>query len=70
MAATYTWSNSGTDWGTASNWGGTIPASSDIGLFNLPSYSNQPSVGETNSLGGIWDTGSGSLAIGGGSTLT
>ena len=73
LAATYTWSNLGINWATPANWGGTAPGSGDIGLFNVPSgtgYSFGPNVAETNSIGGIWDTGSAQLTISGASTLT
>ena len=36
-AATYTWSNTvaaNPYWSTASNWGGTVPSGTDVGLFN------------------------------------
>ena len=69
LAATYTWGSAGTDWNTASNWGGTVPGSADVGLFNRSGYSFLPNVGETDVVGGIWDTGSGSLTIGGASNL-
>ncbi len=69
-AATQTWSNLGTDWGTASNWFGALPGPTDAALFNLGAYSAQPNVGETSSVGGLWSTGSGPLTIGGTSPLT
>jgi autotransporter-associated beta strand protein len=66
IAATLTWSNSGTTWSTASNWGGTAPGSSDIGLFNLnAAYTYQPSLTSAAAVGGVWDTGSGPVTIGG-----
>ena len=69
-AAVLTWSNSGTAWNTASNWGGTAPGSFDTGLFSLSgSYTYQPNLTATATVGGLWDTGSGTLTIGG-STLT
>ena len=67
--AVYTWSNVGTDWGTASNWGGILPGSTDVGLFNLSGYTSQPNVGEPCLIGGLWGMGSGSVAVGGGNTL-
>ena len=70
-AATLTWSNSGTTWSAASNWGGTAPGSSDTALFNYgPTYTYQPTLSSGTAVGGLWDTGSGSLTIGGASTLT
>ena len=69
-AATLTWSNLGTDWGTASNWGSTAPGSADIALFNYgPTYAYQPNLSSGTAVGGLWDTGSGTLTIGG-SALT
>jgi autotransporter-associated beta strand protein len=41
-ATTYTWANSGTDWGTAANWtggaAGTFPGSSSTDIAVLPSH--------------------------------
>ena len=69
-AATLTWSNSGTAWNTASNWGGILPGSGDVALFNYgPAYTYQPNLSSGTAVGGLWDTGSGSLTISG-STLT
>jgi autotransporter-associated beta strand protein len=64
-AATLTWSDSGADWSTPSNWGGSLPGPGDTALFNAASYAFQPSLSSTASLGGVWDTGGGALAIGG-----
>ena len=71
-SATFTWSSTatGTDWNVASNWGGTLPGSADIGLFSAASYSSQPSLTSAASIGGIWGTGSGAVTIGGTSALT
>ena len=71
-AATFTWNASATgpNWNVTSNWGGTVPGAADIGLFNAASYAFSPSLSSTASLGGIWDTGSTSLTIGGTSALT
>jgi fibronectin-binding autotransporter adhesin len=69
QAATYTWSNSGTAWSAASNWGGTTPSSTDIGQFASSSYTN-PTVDVSSSLGQLYATGSGPLSIGGANTLT
>ena len=70
--ATITWNSiaPGPDWNMASNWGGTIPGSTDIGLFSAASYNSQPSLSSTAALGGIWDTGGGAVTIGGTSALT
>ena len=68
-AATDTWNpGSSGSWGTAGNWSIAVPGSGDIALFSSASYTYQPSLTSTASLGGIWDTGSGSLSISG-STL-
>ncbi len=71
-SATLTWSSTaaGTSWSDASNWGGTLPGSADIGFFSAASYTSQPALTSTASVGGIWDTGSGSITIGGSSALT
>ena len=68
--AVLTWSNSGTTWAVASNWGGQTPGSVDIALFNLSSYNYQPAVSSGTTVGGIWDTGSATLTVSGASTLT
>jgi autotransporter-associated beta strand protein len=52
------------------NWGGTLPGSADVALFSAASYVSQPSLTTTASVGGIWDTGSGAVTIGGTSALT
>ena len=69
---TFAWSNSGTAWSTGASWGGTAPGSGDIALFNRNSpYTNLPSIDAVSlSVGGIYDTGSGTLAIGGSNALT
>ena len=64
-AATLTWSDSGTDWNTPSNWGGSVPGSGDTALFNAASYNNQPSLSSPASVGGIWGTGGGTVTIDG-----
>ena len=69
-AAICTWQDTGTVWNIGSNWGGTPPGSGDIGLFNLNStYLYQPALSAAASVGGLRDTGSGSLTVSG-STLT
>jgi autotransporter-associated beta strand protein len=71
-AATRTWNNTatGTSWSVSSNWGGFVPLSTDIGQFASPSYNAQPSLITSASIGGIWVTGSGNVAISGTSPLT
>ena len=69
-AAVLTWSNSGTAWNAASNWGTATPGSGDVGLFNLNNaYTYQPVLTSAGTIGGVWDAGSGSVAISG-SALT
>src|SRR6516165_2426594 len=66
----YTWANVGPDWGTAANWGGTVPTAVDIGLFNSPLYLFEPNLGAPNAVGGVWSTGSGNVMVtGNGLTL-
>ena len=70
QAATLTWSNSGTAWNAASNWGTATPGAYDTALFNLnAAYTNQPTLTATASVGGLWDTGSGAITVSG-SALT
>ena len=71
-AAVFTWSSTttGTNWNVAANWGGTVPGSTDIGLFSSASYTSQPSLVSAASIGGVWDTGSGAVTIGGTNALT
>ena len=71
-SATFTWSSAATatDWNTASNWGGTLPGSADIGVFSAAAYNSQPSLTSTAAVGGIWDIGAGNVTIGGTSALT
>ncbi len=69
-AATYTWANTGTDWGNGANWGGTPPGGSDVGQFTLPSYNFQPNVAELDTIGGVWNTGAGAVTVTGSSILT
>ncbi len=68
-ASTYTWANVGATWGTAANWGGTVPGAADVGQFNLGSYSFQPTLAAAAPIGGLWDTGAGAVTISG-SALT
>ncbi len=69
-SATDTWTGTGTNWSDASNWGGAVPGSSDIGLFSAASYTSQPSLVSPAAVAGIWDTGSGTITVGGSSALT
>ncbi len=71
-SATRTWNSTATatGWSIASNWGGTVPGSADIGRFAAASYTSQPSLTTTANVGGIWDTGGGAITIGGNSALT
>jgi autotransporter-associated beta strand protein len=62
----YTWANAGTNWGTPANWGGTVPTGADIGLFNAASYTSEPNLAATFAVGGVWSTGSGTVAVTGG----
>jgi autotransporter-associated beta strand protein len=56
-------------WNVPSNWGGTVPSGTDAALFNLGAYTYQPNLTAPASVGVLWNTGSGSLAITG-SALT
>ncbi len=70
-AATFTWNANATGptWNTASNWGGSVPGTADVGAFAGASYVSQPSLSSIASVGGLWDTGAASVAISG-SALT
>ena len=68
-AATYNWASVGTTWNTPGNWGGTVPGASDVGQFGLGSYTSQPTLTATSSIGGLWNTGGGAVTVSG-STLT
>ena len=71
LAATFTWSGSGAaDWGTAGDWvNNALPGAGDVALFSGPSYYNyQPTLAAAYPVGGLWDTGTASLTVGG-STL-
>ena len=65
----YTWANVGSDWGTAANWGGTVPAGADTGLFNADTYPFEPNLAGHFTVGGVWSTGSGNVTVTG-SALT
>ena len=71
FADTFTWSNTGTDWLTGTNWANlAVPGAGDAALFNSGSYTGtQPNLSAATSVGGIWDTGAGSLTVTG-NTLT
>ncbi len=67
FAGTYTWTGGTTaDWATANNWTNhAVPGGADIALFPGTSYNNQPNVGVAAAAGGLWDTGSAGVSIGG-----
>ena len=57
---------SDSDWSNAANWGGTAPGPSDVGLFSSnAAYPNQPNLTAASAIGGLWNTGSASVSIGG-----
>ena len=59
-----------TTWGTSTNWDTGVPGSSDNAVFNS-TFSNQPSLAATATVGGLWITGSvGQNITISGSTLT
>ena len=65
-ADTYTWANVGTDWNTPGDWANNaVPGSADVAFFNLGAYTSQPNLSAASSASGIWDTGGGSVTIGG-----
>jgi autotransporter-associated beta strand protein len=70
-AATFSWNSAGgADWGTASNWlNNAVPGGADVASFSGGSYAAQPNLAAAFSLGGLWDTGTAALTVGG-STLT
>ncbi len=45
----------GTDWGTNGNWDTGSPSADDVGVFNS-TFTNQPSLGNNKSAGGVWMT--------------
>ena len=65
----YTWANVGSDWGTAANWGGTVPSGANTGLFNTASYPFEPNLAANYAVGGVWSTDSGNVTVTG-SALT
>lgn len=71
QAATKTWNNAGTDWNTAGNWTGGLPAAADIALFDS-TFANQPSLSGAGNAGAIWATTglNQDVTIGGASILT
>jgi fibronectin-binding autotransporter adhesin len=72
-AAIWTWNPDGSDpsWSTASNWGGSVPGGADIAQFASNSfYAAQPAVTASATVGGIWVTGAGAIALGGSNSLT
>ena len=73
VAANYTWNaSSGTAWSSAADWvNNAVPIPGSVALFNSSSYTKQPSTGSTaESVGAVWDTGTGPLTISGTSVLT
>jgi hypothetical protein len=57
------WKNTGTDWGTAGNWIGTVPGSTDVAAFTNATSANQPSLGADFSLGMLWKAGTGTITV-------
>jgi fibronectin-binding autotransporter adhesin len=72
FANTYSWNSlaTSTTWNVTSNWSaGGPPSNTDVAEFNSSSYALQPSLTAAAIVGGLWDTGSGTVGIGG-SALT
>ncbi len=66
-ATVFTWGNVGSDWGAAGNWSplGPPTGGTAVAQFTSPSYSFQPTLVSTSqTLGGIWDNGAGTVTIG------
>jgi len=57
------WTGTGTDWGTAGNWIGTVPGSTDVAAFTNATYTSQPSLGADFSLGMLWKAGTGTITV-------
>lgn len=71
QATVRTWSNVGTVWGTAANWGGTTPGTGDDALFNSASYTGfQPNFSANAALGMFQSSGAGAITFTGTQTLT
>src|SRR2546421_12556216 len=72
FATDRTWSGGTSVWGTGTNWSGSVaPASADNAVFSS-TFSNQPTLGATATVGGLWMTGSvgQNVTIGGTFALT
>ena len=74
FAADRTWTGAtSADWNTNGNWTGGTPSSGDNALFN-GTFTNQPTLNNNKSAGGIWMTGSigqnVTISDSGGNTLT
>jgi fibronectin-binding autotransporter adhesin len=58
LAADRVWTGAqNTLWGNNNNWVGNAPAAGDNAVFNS-TFSNQPNLNKSTSVGGIWMTGS------------
>jgi fibronectin-binding autotransporter adhesin len=68
-ADTFTWTNAGANWSSSASWFDingslTVPGGSDVAQFNNSTYVGaQPTLSAPANLGGLWDTGSGSLSV-------
>ncbi len=65
-ADTFTWNAAATStgWSTASNWLNVlVPTGTDTAYFQDFSYTSQPALTANSAIGGIWDVGSGGVAI-------
>ncbi|HZE57634.1 MAG TPA: autotransporter-associated beta strand repeat-containing protein [Chthoniobacterales bacterium] len=72
MATDKTWSGGTSVWATGTNWsGGIAPGNTDNAVFSS-TFSNQPTLGATATVGGLWMTGSvgQNVTIGGTFALT
>jgi fibronectin-binding autotransporter adhesin len=57
--AARTWGNTGTDYNTGTNWGGTAPGTGDVGLFDSAEVT-QPNLSASLSNAGVFFKGAGS----------
>src|SRR5882724_7204651 len=72
LATDRTWSGGTSVWATGTNWsGGIAPGNTDNAVFSS-TFSNQPTLGATATVGGLWMTGSvgQNVTIGGTFALT
>jgi len=72
LATDKTWSGGTSVWATGTNWsGGIAPGNTDNAVFSS-TFSNQPTLGATATVGGLWMTGSvgQNVTIGGTFALT